>query len=253
MGPRPRCRCTRRATGSRSPLRRPRRARGRRSRASGSAASFAADGVLDAVEDAPRIAVVALLWSALDVIQLAVQRLLLLGERPWDRDIEIHELIAATRRAEMRHAFPAQPDHLTVLRAARYLHRSRGALDRRDLEIDAERGLRRRDAQNVHEVVALATEERVLAQPDQHVEVARGPTAETGLALTRDAQLLPVVDAGGDVERELVVPALAALAAAAGAEGVDGLARATAARARRHVHEAAEHGLLHLPDLAAPV
>src|SRR5688572_11473614 len=108
-----------------------------RSRASGWAASFAADGVLDAVEDAPRIAVVALLGGTLDVIQLAVERLLLLGERARDRDIEIHELIAATRRAEMRHALPAQPDHLTVLRAAGHLHRGGGPFDRRDLEIDA--------------------------------------------------------------------------------------------------------------------
>ena len=57
----------------------------------------------------------------------------------------------------------------------------------------------------------------MLAQPDQHVEIARGTTAEAGLALTGDAQLLPVVDAGRDVERKLVVPALAALTTAAGA------------------------------------
>src|SRR6185295_6564101 len=82
---------------------------------------------------------------------------------------------------------------------------------------------------------------------------AGGSAAQAGLALAGDAQLLPVVDARGDVERKLVIAALATLAAASRAQRVDGLARAAAARAGRHVHEATEHRLLDLTHLAAPV
>src|SRR5438128_143848 len=104
----------------------------------------------------------------------------------------------------------------------------------------------------MHEVVAFAAEERVLLQAHEHVEVAGRTAAHPRLALTRDPQLLPVVDAGRERQRDLAVPALPTLAAAARAELVDCLAGAAAARAGRDVHEPAEHRLLDLAYLAAP-
>src|SRR5260221_10597083 len=103
------------------------------------------------------------------------------------------------------------------------------------------------------EVVALGLEAWVGLEADEDVEVARRAAAHPSLALARDAELLAVVDAGRDVQGEVRLLALAALAAAARAHLVDRLARAAAARARRHVHEPAEHRLLDLTDLAAPV
>src|SRR5207249_7121634 len=124
--------------------------------------------------------------------------------------------------------------------AARHLHRRRRAFDRGDLEIGAKRGLRRRDTEHVHEVVALAPEQLVLPQPDEDVEIARRAAAKTGFAFARDAELLPVVDPRGDVEWKLVVAALAALAAATRGQRVGVLAGAAAAGARRRGHDAAE-------------
>src|SRR5512140_3091246 len=86
---------------------------------------------------------------------------------------------------------------------------------------------------------------------DEDVQVAGRTATHAGLALAGDAQLLPIVDARRDGELEIVFLPLAALAAAARAETIDRLPRAAAARARRHVHEAAEYRLLHLPHFAA--
>src|SRR3989454_4189273 len=102
----------------------------------------------------------------------------------------------------------------------------------------------------MHKVVAFAAEKRVLLQAHEHVKVARRTAAHPRLALTRDAQLLPIVDAGRERQRDLAVPPLPTLAAAARAELVDGLAGAATARAGRDVHEPAEHRLLDLAHLA---
>src|SRR6185503_725211 len=93
----------------------------------------------------------------------------------------------------------------------------------------------------------------MLAKSDQHVEIAGGSAAQAGLALAGDPELLPVVDPRGDVERKLVVTALATLAAASRAQRIDCLARAATPWARRHVHKASEHRLLDLTHLAAPI
>src|SRR6185369_10662822 len=66
----------------------------------------------------------------------------------------------------------------------------------------------------MHQVVALAPEERVLLEPDEDVEVARRAAAHARLALAGDTKLLPVVDARRDGETDLAILALATLAAA---------------------------------------
>src|SRR5438034_11496635 len=98
-----------------------------------------------------------------------------------------------------------------------------------------------------------ASEELVLLDADEHVQVARGTAAQPRLTLARDAQLLAIVDARRQRELEVLVLALAALAAALRADLVHRLPRPAAARARRDVHEPSEDRLLHLPDLTAAV
>src|SRR6266850_3592760 len=214
--------------------------------------SLAADGVLDPVEHVARV-VARLIGRALEVAQLLVEVALVLRERARHGDVEVHELVAAAAGAQVRHTLSAQPDHLTVLRPGRHADGRLDAVDRRHRELLAQRGLGRRDAQDVDQVVAFAPEQVVVLDADEDIEVARWSAAQARLTLTRDAQLLAVVDARRERELELFVAALAALAAALGADLVDRLARAAAARAGRDVHEAAEDRLLHLPDLAAAV
>src|SRR5258708_538722 len=154
----------------------------------------------------------------------------------------------ATAAVALRHALRPQAHGLAVLRAGRHAHLRAIAFDRRHVELVTERCLCGRDAEHVDEVVALALEARMFLEADEDVEVARWAAAHPGLALARDAKLLAVVDAGRDVEREVALLALATLAAAPRAHLVDRLPRAAAARARGHVHEAAEHRLLDLAD-----
>src|SRR5437867_8591506 len=153
----------------------------------------------------------------------------------------------------MGHALASDADHLAVLRAGGNAHFRVGALDRRDVDLVAKRGLSRREAREVNEIVALPPEEVVLLEPDEDIEVTGWSSAHTGLALTGDAQLLAVVDARGNGQSDLAVLALAAFPAAAGALLVDRLAGPAAAWAGGDVHEAPEHRLLHLAHLAATV
>src|SRR5437867_4477000 len=143
----------------------------------------------------------------------------------------------------MGHALAAHPDHLPMLRARRDAHLRFRALDRRHVDLVAERRLRRRETCEVHEIVAFATEEVVLLQADEDVEVAGRSAAHARLALAGDAELLAVVDAGRDGQSDLAVLALTAFASAVSALLIDGLPGAAAARAGGDVHEAAEHRL----------
>ena len=72
----------------------------------------------------------------------------------------------------------------------------------------------------------------------------------TALALAGQAHLVPVRHAGRNRDGELARAAHTALAAALPALVGDDVAFATAAIAGHHVHELAEHRLLHAPDLA---
>src|SRR5438105_10884764 len=206
------------------------------------------EGVFDPVED-PAV-VIRLLRDAGCGMELLVEDLLLFGQRPRDEDVEIHELIPAPARSKARDALALEPHRLSVLRARRDPHLRAVAFDGGDVELVAERGLRRRDAKHVDEIVALAPEARVVLEANQDVEVARRAGTGAGLALAGDAELLAVVDAGGDRQHDVALLALAALTPAPGAQLVDRLPRAAAPRAGGHVDEPAEHRLLDLAHLA---
>src|SRR5205823_2610298 len=116
------------------------------------------------------------------IAKLPVQAALFFRQRAGDHDVEIHELIATAGPSKVRHALAADADHLAVLRAGRDAHLRLRALDRRHADLVAERGLRRRKAREVDEVVTLAAEEGVLLQANEHVEVAGRSAAHAGLA-----------------------------------------------------------------------
>src|SRR5205814_288624 len=117
----------------------------------------------------------------------------------------------------------------------------------------AEGGLGRRDAKHVDQVVSLAPEARVVLEANEHVQIAGRAAARARLALARDAELLAVVDACGDRQRDVALLAFAALTSAPGAQLVHGLPGAAAPRTGGDVHEPAEHRLLDLAHLAPPL
>src|SRR5690606_5687308 len=81
------------------------------------------------------------------------------------------------------------------------------------------------------EIVAIALEDRVLADPDLDEEVSRRATGDARLAVAGRADPHPVLDAGGDVDLEGLLLLDAALALAGGARLGNHLAAAVAGRA----------------------
>src|SRR5256885_2402229 len=116
------------------------------------------EGVFDPVEYAA--VVLGLLRDAGCGMQLLVDRLLILRQGARDHDVEVDELVAAAAALEVRDPLPAQAHGLAVLCAGGHAHLRAIAFDGGDLELVAERGPRRRDAQHVDEVVALTLEAR---------------------------------------------------------------------------------------------
>src|SRR5256885_10485473 len=95
------------------------------------------EGVFDPVEHAA--VVLGLLGSARCGVQLLVERLLVLRQRAGDHDVEINELIAAPRGAEVRDALALEPDGLPVLGPGRHADAGALTVDGRHLELVAER------------------------------------------------------------------------------------------------------------------
>src|SRR5437762_4663526 len=174
------------------------------------------EGVFDPVED-PAV-VLRLLRDAGRGMQLLVEDLLLLGQCPRDEDVQVDELIAAPARSKTRDALAFEPDGLSMLRARGDPHLRALAFDRGHVELVAEGGLGRRDAKHVDQVVSLAPEARVVLEANEHVQIAGRATARARLALARDAELLAVVDACGDRQRDVALLAFAALCSPPGAQ-----------------------------------
>src|SRR5207248_6376002 len=100
------------------------------------------------------------------------------------------------------------------------------------------------------DVVLAALELLVLAHADEDVEVAGRAAVEAGLSFGGDAQARAVVDAGGDLHRDLLLLAHAAGAAARRARILDHLAGAAALRAGA-LHGKEALGVAHLAASAA--
>src|SRR5437763_918441 len=130
------------------------------------------------------------------VVQLLQQLALVLGElhRRLHRDVAIE--VAGVGRTHALDALAAQAELLARLRAFGDVDR-RLAIERRHVDLSAQR--RARDAHRDHavQVVAVPLEDRVLLQPDLDEQVARRPAVRARLAVARAADAHAVVDAGG--------------------------------------------------------
>src|SRR5207245_11013130 len=117
-----------------------------------------------------------------------------------------------------------------------------GAGEDGHLDLGREGELGERHRQVAQEIGAVTREDRVLADPHEDVEVARGAAVDAARPLAGHAQLHAVVDAGWARHGRHLLAAPPALAAAVPARALVGLALAAAARAgARHREEAVAH------------
>ena len=106
------------------------------------------------------------------------------------------------------------------------------ALERRYLDVRAERGGGETDGEFADNVVALASEGRMRGHVDQHIEVAGGAAVLPRLALVRQAQPSARLDASRNVQVERAFRLHPLLPAARRTERGDRVAGALAASAR---------------------
>src|SRR5439155_14783548 len=118
--------------------------------------------------------------------------------------------------AQPRHALAAQAQHLVRLAAGDDLQRLRAAEDGH-LDLGPECQLGERHGQVAEQIGAVAREDRVVADPHEDVEIARGAAVHTAAALAGQAQLHAVVDAGRDLDAQDVLAAQPSLAPASSA------------------------------------
>src|SRR6266542_147147 len=154
-----------------------------------------------------------------------LEQFLLLGRevgRRLDVDFDVH--VAALRRAHDGHALAAQAELVAALGAGRDVDARHLAVERRHLDVAAERGLHHRYRHAAMHVGTLALEQLVAAHRQEDVEIAGRPAARAGLALAAEADARAVLDTGGNVDLERLVAPRAALAHAGAARLVDHLA-----------------------------
>src|SRR4051794_39099710 len=109
--------------------------------------------------------------------------------------------IAGHRAAHRPDPLVPQPEHLARLRLRRYAQ-LRLTVERRNLDLPAERGGRKAHRHFAMQVGAVAREDRMCLEIDDHVEVARRTAVRAGFALARQADPIVLVDAGGNLHRE---------------------------------------------------
>src|ERR1700730_1322551 len=165
------------------------------------------------------------------LLEFLEQLFLLGGEvgRRLDVDLDIH--VAALTGAHDRHALAAQAELVAALGAGRDVDARHLAVERRHLDVAAERGLHHGNRHAAMDVGALALEQLVAPHRQEHVEIAGRPAARARFALAAEADARAVLDAGGDVDLQGLVAPHPALAHAAAARLVDHLARTVAGMA----------------------
>src|SRR5205814_1724041 len=134
---------------------------------------------------------------------------------------------------------------LERLRARRNAHGVL-AVEERHLDLRAEGEVDERHRQLAEEIGAAAGEDRVLADADEHVEIAERPPVHTARALAGETELHAVFDTGGDLDVEEALRTPPALATALAARALGDLAFATTLGTRPRDREKA----LIEPDLA---
>src|SRR6266480_3158705 len=187
---------------------------------------------LSAAEAAARV-------EARGVAQLLVELLLPLGERPGQHDAQIGVEVAGTA-VRLRQPLAAEPQFLAARRAGRNFQRD-AAFERRDFDLGAQRRLPRRDWHFEMQVVAGHLEQRVRAQRDVQVEIARRAAIGARPALAGEPQLFAVGDAARDARADAASIELElALGAARGFLQADVDIDRVVLAAERHVPRAAK-------------
>src|SRR5262249_41390223 len=167
------------------------------------AGESAAEELLQRVEEAAdQGALLGVGGSPLELLdQLALAR----GEL--GRHLDDHAVagVAAAARLEGGHPLAGEPEDLRVLGPGGHLQLG-GALEDGHRDLGAQGGLGEGHRQGTEQVEAVAAEEGVLADVDDHVEIARGRAARPAVALAGEAKAHAVLDAGRDrhLERPLV-------------------------------------------------
>src|SRR5215472_9050194 len=209
--------------------------------------SVQVDRVAQLLEEALRH----LLGLAREAADLAEQRLLVGRQVLRHHDLDHDELVSTPAGADVGHATARQPERLPILRAGGHGDLD-VAVERRDLDLVSQRRLHHVDPQLVHDVLVLAAQGGVVADPQHHVQVAGRAAAVAGLALPREADLGARVHAGRDAHAQPLGPLEPALSTALRARRAQDPARPGAGRARGDVDHRAEDRLGLSPDLPAP-
>src|SRR5512134_378172 len=128
--------------------------------------------------------------------------------------------IAGARRAHALDALAAQAEHPPGLRLRRNLH-GRLAVEGGDVDLAAQRGDGEADRHLAMQVVAVALEDRVLAQVDDDVEVAGRTAVDARFTLAGEPNAVALVDTRRNLDRQRLLNLDAALAVALAARRPD--------------------------------
>src|ERR1051325_9479950 len=124
------------------------------------------------------------------------------------------ELVAlAVVAVGVAHAFPFQAKDFSRLRAGGNFHLDL-ALERRHVDLRAERGLHETDRHIADDVESFADEKRMLRDLDDDVQIAGLPAIGAAFAFVPELQARAVIDAGRNLDAERVELARSARAAA---------------------------------------
>src|SRR5690606_12770379 len=161
-----------------------------------------------------------------------LQQVALLGGEV-DRRLHRHPAVpvAGVAAAHRAHALAAQAEHLAGLGLGGDAD-LRLAVEGRHVDRIAQGRLRNADRHLAVQVIAVAPEDRVLAHPHFHVQVARRRARRPGLALALQADAVAAVHPRGDLHRQHLLVLDPARPMAALARIADHLAAAAAFRAR---------------------
>src|SRR6202171_143423 len=149
--------------------------------------------------------------------------------RHGDIYLYLNDFIAAcTLFGGGRHAFFPQAQLLTGLCPGRNFKQS-ATIDCRDLNFAPQGSLRRRDGDSQINIIALATENRMIAGADDDIEIARGASTHTRISFAGDANTLAVASSRLDAHFQRL-GALDGALAVTDIAGGDVVARAITAR-----------------------
>src|SRR6266704_1287728 len=211
-------------------------------------AAASAQDVLHPVEE--RLVLVLEVGHGQRLLELLEQALLLGVEPGGDDDSQEHVEVAPVLAAELRKALAADAEDRPGLRALRNRNPGLASVEGGHVLVAAQRGLGHADRHLAEEARAVALEEGMLLDADDHVEVAGRPPQAARLALAGDAELASRVDPGRNLDLQLAFDRNLPLAVAGLAFAGHHPARAAAAAAGAgHAEEALLES--HLPRPAA--